>query len=173
MRVPAWAFLWSSQISKAYIYIYTLYIFNLGTHSEHTRFISVHKSAQKTNMCGAHTLFYIVYMYIYMCAVWCISPDHISYLAWQACQYLNDALTTQDKLPTQREVETLFESLLRLSQPPSQLYFALFFSFFFPLFSPFSYFPLSISVCSLAIKNPFAFSLSQDISFLACHLACS
>lgn len=78
-----------------------------------------------------------------MCAVWCISPDHISYLAWQACQYLNDALTTQDKLPTQREVETLFESLLRLSQPPSQLYFAL---FFFPLLSCLFYSPLYLSL---------------------------
>lgn len=95
-----------------------------------------------------------------MCAVWCISPDHISYLAWQACQYLNDALTTQDKLPTQREVETLFESLLRLSQPPSQLYFALFFSFFFPLFHP------SLTSLSLSLSVP---SQLQTHSHSACR----
>lgn len=59
--------------------IYTLYIFNLGTHSEHTRFISVHKSAQTTNMCGAHTLFYIVYtyIYIYVCSMVYIARPYI------------------------------------------------------------------------------------------------
>lgn len=62
--------------------IYTLYIFNLGTHSEHTRFISVHKSAQTTNMCGAHTLFYIVYMYIYICVQYGVYRPTI-YLIWR------------------------------------------------------------------------------------------